>query len=106
MEPPFSVGVFPSAGFGEWRMQSDQRLLRGVIAQFLMGATMGAVLVGLIVLTDVSRIEAMIAGTAFPVTTLVIFCAGAMLYCAFGAAITGFLFLVSDGVPDERDPTY
>jgi hypothetical protein len=34
----------------------------------------------------------------------VIFCVGPVLYFAFGAAITGFLFLVSDGVPDERDP--
>jgi hypothetical protein len=26
-----------------------------------------------------------------------------MLYFAFGAGITGFLFLVSDGIPDEPD---
>ena len=86
-------------------MQSDQRLLRGVIAQFLMGATMGAVLVGLIVLTDVSAIQHR-TGTEDDQGRHGESRAGAMLYCAFGAAITGFLFLVSDGVPDERDPTY
>jgi hypothetical protein len=85
-------------------MKSDQRLLRGVAAQFLMGGMMGALFVCLIILIDVRRIEAMIAGTAFPVTTLVILCAGPMLYCAFGAAITGVLFLVSEGFPDEQDP--
>jgi hypothetical protein len=84
-------------------MKSDQRLLRGVAAQFLMGGMMGALFVSVIILTDVLGIEAMIAGTAFPITTLIIFCAGPMLYCAFGAAITGFLFLVSDGVPDQRE---
>ena len=84
-------------------MKSDQRLLRGVAAQFLMGGMMGALFVSVIILTHVLGIEAMIAGTAFPITTLIIFCAGPMLYCAFGAAITGFLFLVSDGVPDQRE---
>lgn len=79
-------------------------MLRAVAAQFAMGATMGALLVGVVVLTDAGGVGAAIAGTAFPGTTLAIVCIAPVLYFAFGAAITGFLFLVSDGVADERDP--
>jgi len=34
---------------------------------------------------------------------MIVIFAGPMLYFAFGAGITGFLFLVSDDVPDEPD---
>jgi hypothetical protein len=84
-------------------MKSDIRLLRGVAAQFLMGGVMGALFAGVILLANLWRI-ALIADTQFPLATLIIFCAGSVLYFAFGAGITGFLFLVSDGFPDERDP--
>jgi hypothetical protein len=99
---PYTFRRLAITDLDEVANESDQRLLRGVAAQFLMGGMMGALFVSVIILTDALGIEAMIAGTAFPITTLIIFCAGPMLYCAFGAAITGSLFLVSDGVPDRR----
>jgi hypothetical protein len=86
-------------------MSSDHRLLRAVAAQFLMGGIMGALFVGAILLTDIFNVGATIAASPFPMTTLVIICVGPVLYFAFGAAITGFLFLVADGVPDENDRT-
>jgi hypothetical protein len=86
------------------RMKSDIRSLRGVAAQVLMGGAMGALFAGVILLANLWRIDALIAETQFPLATLIIFCAGSVLYFAFGAGITGFLLLVSDGFPDERDP--
>jgi hypothetical protein len=85
-------------------MKADYRLLRGVAGQFVMGAVLGALFVGVIILADMQGVGAAIAAANFPLATLAIFCVGPVLYFAFGAAITGFLFLVSDGVPDERDP--
>lgn len=65
-----------------------------------MGAIMGVLFVGVVYLANLCDIEATIAGAAFPMTTLIVFCAAPVLYFAFGAAITGFLFLVSDGNQD------
>jgi uncharacterized integral membrane protein len=84
-------------------MQSDLRLLRAVAGQFLMGAIMGALFVGAIMLVNVEIVAAIINGSAFPIATTAVIFAGPMLYFAFGAGITGFLFLVSDGIPDEPD---
>jgi hypothetical protein len=46
-------------------MKSDQRLLRGVAAQLLMGGMMSALFVSVIILTDVLGIEAMICRHRF-----------------------------------------
>jgi hypothetical protein len=84
-------------------MSSDYRLLRGVAVQFLMGGIMGALFVGVILLTDIGDVGEAIVDAGLPTATLVILCIGPVLYFAFGAAITGFLFLVSDGVPEQKD---
>jgi predicted alpha/beta superfamily hydrolase len=46
-------------------MKSDYRLLRGVAGQFVIGAILGALFVGLIILTDVQGIGAAIAAATF-----------------------------------------
>ena len=84
-------------------MESDIRLLRAMAGQFLMGAIMGALFVGAIMLVNVEIVAAIIDGSAFPIATTAVIFAGPMLYFAFGAGITGFLFLVSDDVSDEPD---
>ena len=84
-------------------MQSDLRLLRAVAGHFLMGAIMGALFVGVIMLANVELVAAIINGSTFPVATTAVIFAGPMLYFAFGTGITGFLFLVSEGVPDGPD---
>jgi hypothetical protein len=84
-------------------MEADIRLLRAMAGQFLMGAMMGALFVGVIMLANVKIVAAIVDGSPFPIATTVIVFAGPMLYFAFGAAITGFLFLVSENGPDEPD---
>ena len=46
-------------------MQSDIRLLRAVAGQFLMGAIMGALFVGAIMLVNVEIVAAIINGSAY-----------------------------------------
>jgi hypothetical protein len=84
-------------------MEADIRLLRATAGQFLMGAMMGALFVGVIMLANAKIVAAIVDGSPFPIATTVIVFAGPMLYFAFGAAITGFLFLVSENAPDEPD---
>ena len=64
-------------------MQSDLRLLRAVAGQFLMGAIMGALFVGAIMLVNVEIVAAIINGSAFPIATTAVIFAGPMLYLAF-----------------------
>ena len=55
-----------------------------------MGAIMGALFVGAIMLVNVEIVAAIINGSAFPIATTAVIFAGPMLYFAFGAGITGF----------------
>jgi hypothetical protein len=86
-------------------MTSDYRLLRAVAAQSGMGAILGALFFGVMLFADMFGIRTAIFGAEFPLTTLLIFGVVVASHFAFGAAITGFLFLISDGVPDEKDPS-
>lgn len=76
--------------------QTDLHLLRAVAGQFLMGAMIGALFIGVLVISDARGIATMAAATTYPEITMAIISAGSILYFAFGAAITGFIFLVSD----------
>src|SRR5258707_7654635 len=97
LAPPLLAGVpFRQFSNGGQAMESDIRLLRAMAGQFLMGAIMGALFVGVIIFANVEIVAAIIDSSAFPLATMIVIFAGPMLYFAFGAGITGILFLVSD----------
>ena len=84
-------------------MTPDVRLLRGIAAHGLMGAVIGTLFMGILLLTDMFGLRAMIASAELPLTTLIIFGVVLVTHFAFGAGITGFLFMIADGAPDNND---
>lgn len=76
--------------------ETDLHLLRAVAGQFLMGAMLGALFIGVLMAVDARGIMTMVSAATYPQVTMAIISAGSILYFAFGAAITGFIFLVSD----------
>jgi hypothetical protein len=74
-----------------------RQLLRQLAGHLMMGASLGALLAVWMLQTNFQRIFDVIAGSEMPVLMHAIFVIGLAGYFAFGAALTAFLFIVSDG---------
>jgi hypothetical protein len=75
---------------------SDRELFRNVALNFLMGATLGALFITLLLALNVQNIAQMVLHGTTPVAATVILLIGASVYFAFAAAITGFHFVIMD----------
>ena len=80
---------------------SDRDLFRHVALHFLMGAILGTLLVTLLLVLNVRSVSDIVLRSTNPIANIFILVAGASLYFAFGAAITGLHFLIVD----ENHPT-
>jgi hypothetical protein len=75
---------------------SDQQLLREVACHLLMGVALGIVFALVLLALNAQHLLDVIRHSAAPSTTLIIFVCGVAIYFGFGAAITGFHFVIMD----------
>ena len=81
---------------------SDRKLFGELALHVLMGAALGAILAVLLLAFDAQHLLRIIWHGTAPTLTLVVFVAFISMYFAFGAAITGFHFVIMDGKPDRE----
>ena len=74
---------------------SDRQLFRYVALQFAMGAALGLVFAIVLLTLNLQQVRDLVLNNPAPATNLVILTLGCCAYFAFGAAITGFHFLVA-----------
>jgi len=67
-----------------------------------MGAALGAILAVLLLAVDAQHLLHIILHGTAPTLTLIVFVSFISMYFAFGAAITGFHFVIMDDSPDRR----
>jgi hypothetical protein len=75
---------------------SDQQLLHNLMLNLLIGAVAGAVICTALLLLNAHDIASMLQHSTSPIVATVILITGASMYFAFGAAITGFHFAITD----------
>jgi uncharacterized membrane protein YccC len=75
---------------------SERELFRRVALHFVMGATLGALLVVALLALNIHSISDVVLGGTNPIAATAILVTGASMYFAFGAAITGFHFVIMD----------
>ena len=75
---------------------SDQQLFQQVLRHFAMGSSMGSIFVTALFALNAREFFDVALNSSAPTTTLIILLLGVSLYFGFGAAITGFVFIVMD----------
>jgi hypothetical protein len=75
---------------------SERELFRQVACHFAMGAALGALFIASLLVLNVQNILDVVRSSTSPIVVTVILVTGASVYFAFGAAITGFHFLIVD----------
>ena len=78
-------------------MYSDQELFKRILCQFLVGGGLGVLLSVALLLTNANQLYQLITNSPSPNVLLCIFVSGLSMYIGFGAAITGFLFVLAEG---------
>ena len=79
---------------------NDRKLLQEVAFHLMMGAALGAIFAILLLAFDAQHLlHVILHGTA---PTLIVFVSFISMYFGFGAAITGFHFVISDDNFDRR----
>ena len=63
---------------------------------FLMGVVLGSVFALSLLFLNAQHLQEAIFHSSAPITTLIVFVFGVSAYFGFGAAITGFQFIVAD----------
>lgn len=81
---------------------TDRQLFRKLLPHGAIGAAPGAVFAGIFLLTNVRQSLDLIQNSVAPKTTTIILIVGCCAYFAFGAAITGFHFILMEIDPDGR----
>jgi len=81
---------------------SDRKLFGELALHLLMGAAMGAILAVLLLAVDAQHLLRIIRHGSAPNATLIVFVAFISMYFAFGAAITGFHFVIMEDKPERK----
>jgi len=81
---------------------SDRQLFQQVLCHFAMGSSIGPVFAAALFALNAREIFDVVHNSSAPITTLVILVLGFSSYFGFGAAITGFVFIVMDRDPREK----
>lgn len=81
---------------------NDQKLLQAVAFHLMMGAALGAIFAVLLLAVDAQHLLHVILHGSAPTQTLIVFVSFIAMYFGFGAAITGFHFVISDDNLDRR----
>jgi hypothetical protein len=74
---------------------SERELFRAVAQHFAMGAVLGALFMAILLAIQVHRISDVALHSSNPVVPTTVLIIGAALYFAFGAAVTGFHFVIT-----------
>jgi hypothetical protein len=77
-------------------MVEQRRLLRQLAGHLAMGASLGALFALWLLGTNFQHIFDVIAGSEAPLVMHAVFVLGLAAHFAFGAALTAFLFIVSE----------
>ena len=77
-------------------MSTDRDLFRNLLLNVVMGATLGALFIMLLLILNVHDISDTLQHSGSPVVVAIILISGASMYFAFGAAITGLHFAIMD----------
>ncbi len=78
---------------------SERELFRQVALHFAMGAALGALFIASLLVLNVQNIMNVVWGSPSPAVATAILVTGASVYFAFGAAITGFHFMITGEHP-------
>ena len=79
---------------------SDRQLFQQVLRHFAMGSSIGPVFAAALFALNAREIVDVVLNSSAP--TLVILVLGFSSYFGFGAAITGFVFIVMDRDPRKK----
>jgi hypothetical protein len=80
-------------------IMSDRQLFQQVVSHFAVGSSMGPIFAAALVALSARDLFDAVLNSSAPITTLVILVFGISSYFGFGAAITGFIFIVMDEGP-------
>jgi hypothetical protein len=80
----------------EERMNSDRELFKRILCQFLVGGGLGVVLSVALLVMNAYQLFDLITNSPSPYVLLCIFVCGLSMYTGFGAAITGFQFVLAE----------
>ncbi|MES2196392.1 MAG: hypothetical protein V4517_18380 [Pseudomonadota bacterium] len=75
---------------------SERQLFRQVALHFAMGAMLGALFIASLLVLNVQNLADIVLRSTAPILATVILLTGGSVYFGFGAAITGFHFLIMD----------
>jgi hypothetical protein len=73
---------------------SDLQVFRQVIRHFAMGSSIGPIFAAALLALNSREVFDVVLHSSAPATTLIIMVIGVSAYFGFGAAITGFVFIV------------
>ena len=77
-------------------MNSDRALFTRIHCQFLLGGALGFLLAVALLAANAHQLFELISNSPSPCVLLCIFVCGLSIYIGFGAAITGFLFVLAE----------
>ena len=77
-------------------MNSDRALFTRILCQFLLGGGLGFLLAVALLAANAHQLFDLISNSPSPYVLLCIFVCGLSMYIGFGAAITGFLFVLAE----------
>ena len=75
---------------------NDRQLFRKLLLHFAIGATLGGIFSGVLLILDIQHVLDVVQSSVAPKTTMIILIGGCCTYFAFGATITGFHFVLMD----------
>jgi uncharacterized membrane protein YccC len=81
---------------------NDRQLFRKLLVHFAIGAIVGGIFSGVILILNIHHVLDMVQTSVAPKTTMIILVGGCCTYFAFGATITGFHFVLMDNDTDGR----
>jgi len=78
-------------------MGSERRVVRQLAGHLLMGAVLGTSLALYLLLSNTLHVFDIVKASEAPAEVFAVFVVGLAAYVAFGATITGFLFMCDEG---------
>lgn len=93
--------AFTSSNWRAMKM-NDRQLFRKLLLHFAIGATLGAIFSGVLLILNIQHVLDVVQSSVAPKTTMIILIGGCCTYFAFGATITGFHFVLMDNDHDGR----
>jgi hypothetical protein len=81
---------------------NDRQLFRKLLLHFAIGATLGGIFSGVLLILNIQHVLDMVQSSVAPKTTMIMLIGGCCTYFAFGATITGFHFILMDSDPNGR----